>query len=292
MNSPLSFYLPFTFSLLYRNSQLLAKFKLCPKDSNRCRNAGEYVVAMDSFVSAYGDILGVDQACASQQETCIASCQDMSDGYQNQQAANGDDAQGDDNAAAQQNNNNYNNNGQQQQGNSYSNYAKNNYQYGYGGNNRNLEEQNADGSYYFDFDGCLAECMDSAGMSKCSQQSSSQSSMSGLEDLVQCTEIADSVYVGAQCKNGGVYLGTFTDSSCSKKAAEGTYENIVSYFPCFEAIFVPIFFVVLAIYSSSVFSLFRILEWCVSSHIQLGDKPSGPMRRRILHKPLRGRWKV
>jgi len=205
----------------FRNSQLLAKFKLCPKNSNQCRNAGDYVIPMDSFVAVYSGIIGSDSDCAAAEETCIASCQDMADEYQNQysneQDQNQDDQQNEEEGDDQANNG----------GNQYANYAQPNYNYGYNsnnnnGNNRRHLEQD---SYYFDYNGCLSQCMSSVGMSSC--EDTQGGNTAGMEDMVQCHEVADSVYVGASCRKGGVYMGTFTDSACTQRAATGTYKQIV-----------------------------------------------------------------
>ena len=216
------------FVILHRNSQLLAKFKLCPADSKYCRHAGEYVIPMDQFVDAYETVISTDNGCAAQEETCIASCQDMYDGYQSS-SYQAEDYQ-EEEAAEDNNNNNNNNNAQSYSGGSqYSNYAQNNYAYGYqnGGGRRKLEENSAN---QFDFDGCMSDCMNSAGMSSCENQGNGASSVAqGVGDLVQCKQIGDNAYVGAVCKHGGVYMGTFKDSACSKSAPSGTFEALVSF---------------------------------------------------------------
>lgn len=207
---------------------MLAKFKLCPADSKYCRHGGEYVIPMDQFVDAYETVISSDNGCAAQQETCIASCQDMYDQqYQSSNYQGQDDYQEDAQEATDDYSNN-NNNAQTSGGGQYSNYAQNNYQYGYqnGGGRRKLDENSAS---QFDFDGCMSDCMNSAGLSSCENQGNGASSVAqGVDDLVQCKQIEENVYVGAVCKKGGVYMDTFKDSACSKSAPSGTFEAIVS----------------------------------------------------------------
>ena len=213
----------------------MAKFKLCPVGSKWCRHGGDYVIPMDQFVDAYENVISSNNGCAAQEETCIASCQDMYDqqasyqqnnnnNYQNQDG----DAQQEEEQAAEENNNNNNNAAQYGGNNAYSQYAQNSYQYGYqNGGHRNLEDSY--NSQQFDFDGCMSDCMTSAGMSGCENQGNGASRVAqGVEDLVQCHEIAENTYVGAICKNGGVYMDTFKDSSCTKSAPKGTFESLVS----------------------------------------------------------------
>jgi len=177
-------------------SMLLAKFKMCPSDNcDSCPNAGEYIVEMKDFVEAYTEAKQTinEYACETQQETCEYQCENGMYNYQN-----GDDQ-----------NANYNNN-------------------------------NGDDDNY-----CYSTCMSDSGLSYCDNDNGDNDQ--NMDELMECRQLGGDdnnnnnnnqnynsnypvYYVGAYCKGkSGVYVGTFTDSSCSKFAPSGTYEKYTGY---------------------------------------------------------------
>lgn len=101
--------------------------------------------------------------------------------------------------------------------------AEQNYQQNDDQENEAEEDEDDDANVY-DEETCWSSCMANYGMSSCES----------LSDKVNCRQMdyynkdEDPYYVGATCKNGGVYLETFTDMYCTRPAAEGTYEALVS----------------------------------------------------------------
>lgn len=122
------------------------------------------------------------------------------------------------------------------------NAENNNY---YNRDNSNWRDQDEYGNY-FDAEYCRMNCMSDAGMSYCdggngASQAANENAAQGYEynemdipSLVECHQLdyyssdSQQLWVGAACKNGGVYLETFLDSTCSRTAPKNTHENAVS----------------------------------------------------------------
>jgi len=106
------------------------------------------------------------------------------------------------------------------------------------GNNGN-NGRNADYDNYFDEEYCRYDCMSNAGMAYCSENTE-QNGANGYNDLnlramVECQPLSyfdsstNPLYTGATCRDGGVYLDTFTDSACTQTAPKGTFEEAIGY---------------------------------------------------------------
>eukprot|EP00538_Stauroneis_constricta_P008939 CAMPEP_0119564846 /NCGR_PEP_ID=MMETSP1352-20130426/28181_1 /TAXON_ID=265584 /ORGANISM="Stauroneis constricta, Strain CCMP1120" /LENGTH=389 /DNA_ID=CAMNT_0007613649 /DNA_START=33 /DNA_END=1202 /DNA_ORIENTATION=- len=178
-------------------SQLLAKFRLCPNDSScsSCPKSGEYVVELREFAEAVRNakLEANEYNCEVQEQTCEYSCEQQANNYNNGN-----------------NNNNGNDNG-------------NNYQY--------------------DEDTCVYNCMVDAQMGYCQQDQDEFD----YNEFMECRALENDnnnnnnnynynqnqnyvqYYTGAYCNSNGVFLGMFTDSSCSKPAPTGTYEKYFGY---------------------------------------------------------------
>jgi len=185
-------------------SNLVAKFKLCPKENCRsCRNAGEYIVEMREFVETYQEAVkeANEYECENANYLCENSCQNG--GYQ----YNYDDA----NANGGQNYNyNYNN-------------GNNN-----GDDNGNcvytcLMEQGKD--YCIDYESQDGE-MDLNEFAECQPMNEgNNNNNNNNNNNYNSDNTYQMYYVGAYCTSSGVYAGVFTDSTCSKHAPSGTYEK-------------------------------------------------------------------
>ena len=152
-----------------------------------------------------------EYACATQMEDCQYACEN---GYYYQNR-DGDDA------AAAQNNNNNNQNGddQNQNQNEYCYYecladAEMSYCDGNNNNNQNGQDMNLDE---------LVECRALGGEGN--QNNNNQNNYYGNNNNGNYKQY----YVGAYCTSKGVFLGTFTDSSCTYHAPSGTYEKYMGY---------------------------------------------------------------
>lgn len=188
-------------------SNLVAKFKLCPDNNcNSCRNGGEYIVEMREFVETYQDALkeSREYECEYASEVCENNCENgYSYNYQNYNANDG------------------------------GNYA-NNYQYNNGNNNQN---NNGNDDEY-----CLNGCLMDKGLDYCIEQEGQE--QDDLNEFAECQPMDrendnnnnqnynyngnsnyQQYYVGAYCTSSGVYAGVFTDSTCTKHAPKGTYEE-------------------------------------------------------------------
>jgi hypothetical protein len=173
----------------------------CPKSCSK--HAGEYVVEMKEFIEAYQTAKqqANEYACATQKSTCYYACQNGEYTYDSS--------------------NNY-----------YNNYNNNN-----NGNNNNNNNNN--------YDACTYSCMSDAGMDYCAEGNDQQNNNNNnqMRDIGECRALDggngnnnnnnyyggdtnyQTYYVGAYCTSSGVYVDTFTDSLCTKKAPSGTYET-------------------------------------------------------------------
>jgi len=222
-------FLTFALPLYHRDTQLLAKFKLCPNSSGTsCRHGGDYVIPMEYFVEAYETIATTDESCSVQQGLCASSCGGYNRKLQYSSYGNAYSSYGNANNNANGNANNQNGN------NAYGNNAYSNNAYGnnaYGNANQDNGEYDDQAEYD---DGsnesaCFEQCMESAGMGYCSDGYGMN-----VQDMVQCrsldtyTDGSKPYYVGATCRNGGVYIDLFSDSSCSRTVSSDSQESIVS----------------------------------------------------------------
>ena len=88
----------------------------------------------------------------------------------------------------------------------------------------------------YDEEGCKYKCLYDAGMSYCDEDDAEGYNIDDIGECRPMNEDQDQnngyyssdykvYYVGAYCTSSGIYAGTFTDSTCSKKAPRGTYEK-------------------------------------------------------------------
>jgi hypothetical protein len=191
-------------------AQVLAKFQLCPSDSCRdgksgsCSKGGDYVVELNDFVEAIQNakLSANEYNCAVSYDSCEYQCQYGTYVYTASSSSyTTDDA----------NNNN-------------------------GDNNDNDNEE-----------ACIYQCMSDDGYSFCSNENEDND----MNELVECRELGEDnnnnnnngnnnyyssssssyqrYYSGAYCTSKGVFIGTFTDSTCTKKAPSGTFERYMGY---------------------------------------------------------------
>lgn len=124
-------------------------------------------------------------------------------------------------------------------GNSGNSNQYNQNQNSYSSNGNGNDGRNADYNNYFDEDYCRYDCMSDAGMAYCSENTE-KNGQNGYNDLnvpamVDCQPLnyfdssTKPLYTGAACRNGGVYLDTFTDSACTQTAPKGTFEEAIGY---------------------------------------------------------------
>ena len=188
---------------------------------------------MADYIEAFEGIVMSDEKCQLQQETCAEECLEKARYYQ---ASDADDDGPNRRLNYNYGYNNYQSNGYNNQNNqnnqNYQNYQNNqNYQ-----NYQNQEGASQDN--YFDEASCRYDCMTNAGMGYCGQNARSNGA-NGYNNLdiprmVDCHQLryysaySKPLYVGATCRNGGVYLDTFYDSSCTQTATKGTHEEAVS----------------------------------------------------------------
>jgi hypothetical protein len=182
----------------------VAKFKLCQNnDCGSCRNAGEYIVDMKEFIETYQEAQkeANEYVCENANYECETACEN---GY-----------------------NYYNNN------NNNANYYYNNNNGG--GNNNN----NNNCVYYCLVDKKLDFCIegDQGGqgqqnvneMAECrplnEQEGGNNNNNNNKNNNYYNNYSTQTYYVGAYCTSSGVYVGTFTDSTCTKHAPSGTYEK-------------------------------------------------------------------
>lgn len=88
-------------------------------------------------------------------------------------------------------------------------------------------------------DYCVYQCLVSQKLGYCAQDDQQDNEVN-MNELAECRPLNNNnknnnnngddanyqiYYVGAYCSGNAVYAGVFTDSSCSKKAPSGTYEQ-------------------------------------------------------------------
>lgn len=137
-----------------------------------------------------------------------------------------------------QNNENYDSGEEEDEENDYYNYYNRE-----GRNYANDDEeqaygQNVDYNNYYDEDYCRYDCMANASMSYCNENAWENGANGynaiNIPQMVQCHQLdyysfeSKPLYVGAACKNGGVYLDVFYDAGCTRSAPKNTHEDAVS----------------------------------------------------------------
>jgi hypothetical protein len=118
--------------------------------------------------------------------------------------------------------------------------------YNYGGNNNYNNNNNGGNNNNNNNNNCVYYCLVEKNLDYCVEGEGQGQNQQNMNELVECRALNEQngnnnnkngnnnyygsysteiYYVGAYCTSSGVYVGTFTDSTCTKHAPSGTYEK-------------------------------------------------------------------